>query len=154
MLLRIVGFGVDFAHQVGDLANSLILCCAQVTSCEDLLLLLEIGSCCLGVSDLLLSEVVSVFSLEVASTVGSVMLRDDCTETLLGRLDGSVDEGKLSDVVLVNHPQNGLLLAHVNLWVLNLVLIRRLKLSLRTHTKAKQRESVSNQSHYGYIFRR
>lgn len=60
------------------------------------------------------------------------MLRDDSTKTLLGRLDRSVDERQLSDVVLVDHSEDGFLFADVHLWVLNLVLVRCLQLSLNT----------------------
>ena len=60
------------------------------------------------------------------------MLGDDSTETLLGRLDRSVDERQLSDVVLVDHSEDGFLFADVHLWVLNLVLVRCLQLSLNT----------------------
>ena len=60
------------------------------------------------------------------------MLGDHSTETLLGRLDRSVDERQLSDVVLVDHSEDGFLFADVHLWVLNLVLVRCLQLSLNT----------------------
>ena len=60
------------------------------------------------------------------------MLGDDSTKTLLGRLDRSVNERQLSNVVLVDHSEDGFLLSDVHLWVLNLVLVRCLQLSLNT----------------------
>ena len=82
-----------------------------------------------------LTKIVIVFSVKVTSTMSVFMMGDDCSETLLCRLDWPIDEGKLSDVVLVDHAQNGLLLANVDLWVLNLLLIRRLQFSLFTSIK-------------------
>jgi len=52
---------------------------------------------------------------------------DDGSETLSSGLNGSVDKGELSDVVLVDHAKNGLLLADVNLRVTNFSLVGSLK---------------------------
>ena len=54
---------------------------------------------------------------------------DDGSETLSSGLNGSVDKGELSDVVLVDHTKNGLLLADVNLGVTNFSLVGGLKFS-------------------------
>ena len=54
---------------------------------------------------------------------------NDSTEALGCGLDGSVDEGQLSDVVLVYHAEDGLLLAHVNGRSLDVLLVRRLQLA-------------------------
>ena len=45
------------------------------------------------------------------------------------RLHGPVDEGQLRDVVLVDHAEHGLLLAHVDLRVPDLLLVGRLQLA-------------------------
>ena len=54
---------------------------------------------------------------------------NDSAEALGRGLDGSIDEGQLRDVVLVDHAENGLLLAHVNGWSLDILLVRRLQLA-------------------------
>ena len=57
------------------------------------------------------------------------MSRDDSAEALSRSLNGSIDQGKLSDVVLVDHSKDGLLLAHVILRLLDVLLVRRLQLT-------------------------
>ena len=81
LLLRIVGLGVHLSHQVGDLADSLLLSCTQVASSQHLLLLIEVRLRCLSVNNLLLTKVVSVLSVKVAGTVSLIVLRDDSAET-------------------------------------------------------------------------
>ena len=54
---------------------------------------------------------------------------NDSAEALGRGLDGSIDEGQLRDVVLVDHAEDGLLLAHVNGWPLDVLLVRRLQLA-------------------------
>lgn len=77
---------------------------------------------------MLLTEVVAVFRAEVASAFSLVVTGDHSTEARVGGLDGTIDKGKLSDVVLVDHAQDRLLLAHVRLRLLNFLLVRRFKL--------------------------
>lgn len=60
----------------------------------------------------------SVFSFEVTLTVIGRMGGNNCSEALGGSLDGSVLERKVSDVVLVDHLQDGFLLNCVNCGVL------------------------------------
>ena len=57
------------------------------------------------------------------------MSGNDGTETLGCGLDGSVDKGQLRDIVLVDHTEDRLLLAHVNGWPLDVLLVRRLQLT-------------------------
>ena len=57
------------------------------------------------------------------------MSGNDCAETLSCGLDGPVDERELRDVVLVDHAEDRLLLAHVNCWLLDVLLVRRLQLA-------------------------
>ena len=77
------------------------------------------------------------------------MLGDDSTKTLLGRLDRSVNERQLSNVVLVDHSEDGFLLSDVHLWVLNLVLVRCLQLSLNTWQNT---QSLAQSFVFSYIF--
>jgi len=77
----------------------------------------------------LLAEVVSVLSAEVASVVITSIARDNSTETVVGSLDGAVNEGQLSNIVLVDHAKDGFFLSHVYLGVLNFLLVGRLQLS-------------------------
>ena len=55
---------------------------------------------------------------------------DHSSEALGSSLHGSVNEGELGDVVLVDHAKDGLLLADVHLGLLNFLLIGRLELPL------------------------
>jgi len=110
--------------------DALLFSSAQVTACERLLSLLEVGCGRSGVFYLLLAEVVSVLSLVVASIMTPDVLRDHCAETLGSRLNRSVDEGKLSNVVLVDHAEDGLFFAHMHSRVLNFLLVGRLQFSL------------------------
>ena len=58
------------------------------------------------------------------------MSGDNSAETLGSGLNGSVDKGELRNVILIDHAKNGLLLADVDLWVLNFLLVRRFELPL------------------------
>ena len=57
------------------------------------------------------------------------MSGNDSAEALGRGLDGSIDEGQLRDVVLVDHAEDGLLLAHVHCWPLDVLLVRSLQLT-------------------------
>jgi len=108
--------------------DSLLLSCAQISASLYLLGLIELGS---GISSGLrapLTVVVHVLSAEVASIVRGLVSRDHGAKALRCRLYGSVDEGKLCDVVLVDHAQDGLVLPHVVLRLLDILLVRRLEL--------------------------
>lgn len=128
LLLRIVSLRVDLADQVGNLLDALALERARVATSESLLRLLEISNSLLGLIRDLLTEVIPVLSAEVTGLVAGTVSRNDGAEALRSSLHRSIDEGELSDVILVDHAQNGLLLAHVHLRVLNFLLVRRLQL--------------------------
>lgn len=68
--------------------------------------------------------------MEVASVVAWDVARDNRSEASISRVDGPIDQGKLSNVILVDHAEDGFLLAHVHLRVLNFLLVCRLKLPL------------------------
>ena len=61
--------------------------------------------------------------------MASLVSGDDGSETLGSSLNGSVNEGELSNVVLVDHAEDGLLLADVDLRVANLSLVGSLEFS-------------------------
>lgn len=109
--------------------DALLFSSAQVTACERLLSLLEVSSGSSGVFYWLFAEVISVLSAVVASVVSLDVLGDDCAETLSSGLNRSVDKGKLSNVVLVDHAQDGLFFAHVHSRVLNFLLVGRFQFS-------------------------
>jgi hypothetical protein len=137
LLLRVVLLRVDFAHQVRNLVDSLQLLRAQVSASKDASGLFELGC---GLSCLLanlLAEVVSVLSAEVASLVGVRVAGDDGSKALGCGMHRPVNERKLGDVVLVNHPEDGLFLADVDLRVANLLLVRRLQFSLQQRSKGR-----------------
>ncbi len=110
--------------------DALLLSGSQVPACQSLLRFLKLSSRGCWVLHWLLTEVVSVLSAEVASTMAFLMLGDNGAKALSSGLDRSVNKRKLCNVVLVNHAKDGLLFAHVHLWVLNILLVRRLQLSL------------------------
>ena len=78
----------------------------------------------------LLTEVVSVLCAEVASVMTSGVSGDNGTETFSGRVHWSVNQGQLSDVVLIDHSKDWLLLAHMDLRVLNFLLVGGLEFPL------------------------
>ena len=137
LLLGIVGLGVNLTNKVGNLVDSLLLEWACVTTSKSLLSLVKVSSCSCGSLRHFLSEVVVVFSAEVASLVVGAMVGDNSAEAGMRGLDGPVDEGELSDVVLVDHAQHWLLLADVRLRFLNFLLVRRLQLPLRHRRKLR-----------------
>ena len=111
--------------------DALLLHCTQVTACKGTSGLLELSS---GLSRrlvTLLTEVISVLSAEVASLVSLRVAGDNGSKALGCGVDGSVDEGQLGNVVLVDHPQDGLLLAYVYLGVSNLLLGSSLEFPLQ-----------------------
>ena len=59
----------------------------------------------------------------------SLVSWNDGTKALSCRLDRPIDQRKLSDVVLVDHAEHGLLLSHVDLWILDVLLVGRLELT-------------------------
>ena len=69
------------------------------------------------------SIVVAVLGVEVAGSVGSVVLRDDRAETSLGAIDWAIYERKLGNVILVNHGENWFLFVDVDLGVAVLVIV-------------------------------
>lgn len=124
--------------------DALLLRGARVAASQDLLRLLEFSSGRGWVLLRLLSKVVSVLSAEVASVVIISMTRNDSTETVVGGLNRTVDEGELSDVVLVDHAEDGLLFSHVHLGVLNFLLVSRLQLSLCSKRQASVRMLIGH----------
>ena len=123
-------FGVDFADQVRELLDSLLISRADVTASKGAAGLLK-GSASLGsaLRDTL-TEVVSVLGAEVTGIMVSSVSGNDGTEARLSGLHGSVNQRQLSNVVLVNHAEDGLLLPHVHFGVLNFLCVCRLELSL------------------------
>ena len=130
LLLRVIGLGVDLAHKVRDLLDSLFFGGADIVASHHLLRLLEvlsgIGRCFWAP----LAEVVPVFSAEVASTVAGLVSGNHSSEALGCSLHRPINEGELRDVVLVDHAKDGLLLANVDFRVLNVLLVRRLQFPL------------------------
>lgn len=109
--------------------DALLLLSAQVTASKRASGLLELGSSLSRCLVTLLTEVISVLSAEVASLVTIRVAGDNGSKALGCGMDGSVDEGQLGNVVLVDHPQDGLLFAHVHLRVSNLLLGSSLEFS-------------------------
>ena len=110
--------------------NALLLSGATVASRQRALSLLEFSGGCSRVLWSTLAKVVPILSAEVALIVSRLVSGDDGAEALVRGLHWSVNERKFSDVVLVDHAQHGLLLADVDLGVLNVLLVRRLQLPL------------------------
>ena len=129
LLLRIILLRVNLTDQVGNLLDALFLLRAKVMTSKRALSLLELGSCFSSGLRARLTKVVPVLSAEVASIMASLVSGDDGSETLGSSLNGSVNEGELSNVVLVDHAEDGLLLADVDLRVANLSLVGSLEFS-------------------------
>ncbi len=110
--------------------DALLLSGTQVPASQSLLRLLKLSSRGRWVLHWLLAKVVSVLSAEVASTMTFFMLGDNGAKALSSGLDRPVNERKLCNVVLVDHAQDRLFFAHVHLWVLNILLVRRFQFSL------------------------
>ena len=130
LLLGIVVLGVDFANEVGDLMDTLVLRGARISTSEDSLSSLEVGSGLSGLFGTSLTEVIPVLSAEVAGIVASFVTWDDSAKALGGSLNWSIDKRELSNVVLVDHSKDGLLLADVDLWISNILLIGGLEFPL------------------------
>ena len=130
LLLWVVPLGIELADKVRDLMCALVLEWTCVTASKSRSLLLVISDSLAGIRGRLLTEVVTVFSAEVAGTFSLIVARNDSTKARVGRLDRTIDERKFSDVVLVDHAQNRFLLAHMDLRVLNFLLVGRLKFPL------------------------
>ena len=129
LLLWVISLRVNLTDQVGDLVNALLLSGATVASRQRSLSLLEISGGCGRVLWSTLTKVVPILSAEVALIVGRLVSGDDGAEALGRGMHGSINERKLSDVVLVDHAENWLLLAHVDSGLLDLLLVRRLQLT-------------------------
>lgn len=115
--------------------NALLFSGTSVSTRQSLLGLLKLSGGCCWVLHWLLSKVVSVLSAEVARIVTLLVSGDNGAEALCRGLHRPINKGKLSNVVLVDHTKDWLLLAHVNLRVLNILLIGRLQLSLNEGNK-------------------
>ena len=130
LLLRIVFLRVNLADQVGDLVDTLSFSSSGVASSKSPLSLLESsGSLSWGFLNSF-TEVVPIFSAEVASFMSGIMSWDNSAKALRRRLDWSVYKRKLSNVVLIDHAEHGLLLSDVDFGILNFLRICRLKLPL------------------------
>ena len=123
LLLWVVVLGVNFTHQVRDLLDAHLLEGSGLTASIFVLHLLEVSHSLTSGHHLLLSIVVSVLSVEVASILIGPVSWDNCSKARIGGLHRSVHEGQLSDVVLVDHPKDWLLLLHVDLGVLHPLLV-------------------------------
>jgi hypothetical protein len=77
----------------------------------------------------LFTEIISVFSTKSAHIMSINMMRDHSSETLLSATNGSVDQGKLCNVIFVDHRENGLLLVDVDLGVLQIDRVNSLQFS-------------------------
>jgi hypothetical protein len=77
-----------------------------------------------------LTEVVTTFRVEIALSVVIAMACNHGTETVLGSLNRTVNQGELSDVILVDHSQNWLGRLVVDLGLAVQLLVGRLKFSL------------------------
>ena len=136
LLLRVLILGVDFTNKVRELLDSLLIGGADVATCKVSTSCLK-GSLSLGSAlrdDL--TEVVSGLSAEVTGIMVSSVSGNDGTEARCSSLHWSVNERQLSNVVLVNHAKNGLLLSNVRLRVLNFLGVRGLELSLLSMKRA------------------
>ena len=129
LLLRVVLLRVYLTDQVGDLLDALLLARADVSASKRALGLLVLSSSLSWGLTGTLSKVVRILCAEVTSIMSGLVSGNDSTEALGCGLDGSVDEGQLSDVVLVYHAEDGLLLTHVNGRSLDVLLVRRLQLA-------------------------
>lgn len=99
--------------------DSLLVGCAQIATGKNFLSSLEVSSSLCWCFWSSLSEVIPVLSAEVTGFLSSIVSWNDCAKALGCGMHGSVYEGKLSDIVLVNHAQNWLLFTNMHLWVLN-----------------------------------
>jgi len=92
LLLWVERLRVNFADEVRNFLNALLLFWANVTACQ-VSSLHAIGICCLlGTLGNLLTVVVCVFSREVASCVVALMTVDNSAEPGLSALNWSVNE--------------------------------------------------------------
>lgn len=74
------------------------------------------------------TEVITGLGGETTCSVMGGVVHNDGTETLLSTVDGSVLEGEIGDVVLVNHAEDGLLLNLVNFGFLIEILVHGFEL--------------------------
>ena len=135
LLLWIVVLGIDLSNEVRDLLDAHIFKVTDLTTCLIGSLHLEFSYGLTSVEHFLLSEVVSVLSCKVSGIFFGTMAWDDSAKSRVSSLHGSVNQGQLSDVVLVDHAEDWLLLLDVDLWVLHFILIGSEQLSLRTFQK-------------------
>ena len=119
--------------------DTLVLGSARISTSEDSLSFLEVGSGLSGLFGTSLTEVIPVLSAEVAGIVASFVTWNDGAKALGGSLNWSIDKRELSNVVLVDHSKDGLLLANVDLWISNILLIGGLEFPLYT----EKRKAVS-----------
>lgn len=129
LLLRVVLLRVHLADQVGDLLDSLLLARANIAASKRRLRLLELGGGVCGRLRASLPEVIPVLSAEIARVMGGLVSGNDGAEALGCRLDWSVDQRELGDVVLVDHAQDWLLFADVHFGFLDVLLIGRFQLT-------------------------
>ena len=135
LLLWIVVLGVDLTNEVGDLLDAHLFEVTDLATCLVSSLHLEFSYGLVGVEHLLLSKVVSVLSCKVSGILFGSMAWDDSAKSSVSCLHWSVNEGQLSDVVLVDHAEDWLLLLNVDLGVLHLILVGGQQLSLQTFQK-------------------
>jgi hypothetical protein len=129
LLLGVKFLVIDLAHQVGNNFGPLFLHSAHVGAGQVFGGFFELSDRLSGARGNARTVVITVFGLEVTAVVRGLVLRDDGAEARLGTAYGAIDKRKLSDVVLVNHAQNGLLLVNVDLRVAVLMLVRGLELT-------------------------
>ena len=129
LLLWIVVLGIDLSNEVRDLLDAHIFEVTDLTTCLVGCLQLEFSYGLAGIELFLLSKFVSVLSCKVSGIFFGTMAWNDSAKSRVSSLHGPVNQRQLSNVVLVDHAEDGLLLAHMNGWPLDVLLVRRLQLA-------------------------
>ena len=115
---------VDFAAEAGrDLHTLLVEWSGGTQTTLNSLSVVKICLLTILIWLCLVAKVVAVGGLPVWLVVALIVLVENGSEAGFRSLDGSINERQLSDVVLVNHTQNGSLLNAVDLRVFQFSLV-------------------------------
>ena len=130
LLLWVVILWVDFADKVWDFLNALLVISSHLTTSKNLWGLIKVSNRFLWSLWTICSKVIPVFSAPVPCIMVVWMANDNGSESCLCTCDGSVNERKLCNVVLVDHTKNGFHFLLVYLWGLDFLHVCGCKFSI------------------------
>ena len=130
LLLWVVVLRVDFSNKVWDLLNALLIISSHLAASKSWIGVIKVSDRFLWSSWTFRTKVIPVLSAPVSGVMIVWVMNDNGSESSCSSLDGSIDEWKFCNVVLIDHAEYGLDFLLVYFWWTHFVLVRGHKFSI------------------------